>query len=121
MGVWKNHVTPVGRLQTFRPGIPLSRTRRVSVSLMAGEPVRFDDLAPDEMIVFLNEARQHAEVDPTSRDEYSGFDDLAETWGCTKCGGEHALEDTLVVDGVPQCPSCGARGWEDVVPKPKAT
>ena len=90
-------------------------------SLMAGKPVRFDDLSPDEMIVFLNEARQHAEVDPTSRDEYSGFDDLAETWGCTKCGGEHALEDTLVVDGAPQCPSCGARGWEDVVPKPTAT
>ena len=84
---------------------------------MTGEAVRFDDLSPDEMIAFLNTARQHAEVDPTSHEAYSGYLDLAAVWGCKRCGSEHSLEDTLVVAGVPQCPKCGASGWSDVVPK----
>ena len=49
---------------------------------MAGEAVRFDDLAPEEMIAFLDAARQHSEVDPpTSREEYSGLLDLAASAG----------------------------------------
>jgi rubrerythrin len=88
---------------------------------VAGEAVRFDDLAPEEMIAFLDAARQHSEVDPSSREEYSGFLDLAAVWGCTKCESEHSLEDTFVAAGVPQCPKCGASGWENVVPKPRAT
>jgi len=84
------------------------------------EPVRFDDLAPDDKILFLNEAIRHGEFDPTSHDS-TGFMDLASVWACSKCGAEHYMEDTLVADGIPQCPKCGASGWGDVAPKPGAT
>ncbi len=104
------------------PDAPLASIEQVASTLVAGEAVRFDDLAPEEMIAFLDAARQHSEVDPpTSREEYSGFVDLAAMWGCTKCGSEHSLEDTLVAAGVPQCPIWGAWGWDDVAPKPRAT
>ena len=96
-------------------------TAQLPWTLVASEAVRFDDLAPDEMIAFLNAARQHSEVDPTSREADSGELDLAAVWGCSICGSEHTLEDTLVAAGMPQCPKCGASGWEDVVPKPSAT
>jgi hypothetical protein len=84
------------------------------------EAVRFDDLAPDDKILFLDEAIRHGEFDPTSHDP-SGFMDLAAVWACSKCGAEHSMEDTLVADGIPQCPKCGASGWGDVAPKPRAT
>ena len=100
------------------PDAPLASIEQVASTLVAGEAVRFDDLAPEEMIAFLDAARQHSEVDPTSREEYSGFVDLAAMWGCTKCGSEHSLEDTLVAAGVPQCPKL--RGFGLGRRRPKA-
>jgi hypothetical protein len=79
--------------------------------------VRFDDLAPDEMVVFLDEARRHLELDPSSADLGMTWADIAPVWGCNRCETEHPTDDIIVVKVEPRCPHCGAEGWQYVIPR----
>ena len=88
----------------------------VASKLMAGG-VRFDDLAPEERVAFLDEARRHLELDPSSADLGAEWADLAPVWGCKWCGSEHPIDDMIVVKGEPRCPHCNAEGWQYVIPR----
>lgn len=79
--------------------------------------VRFDDLPPEDMVVFLSEAKKHSEFDPTDSAHGPEFARLAPIWECKACGTEYPLEDVLVAGGTPECPHCEASGWEYVIPK----
>lgn len=86
-----------------------------SVGLM-GDPIRFDDIPPDEKILFLNSARQHhpdVELTPVSDEPGSR---TSSRWVCLQCGEGFPIDDVLVAEGEPRCPRCGASGWEVVHP-----
>jgi rubrerythrin len=83
-----------------------------------GEAVRFDDIAPDDKVMFLNSAREkHPGVDLTGSAFETSSPQITLGWVCRNCGGGFAIDDVLVADGEPQCPTCGARGWEWVHPR----
>jgi hypothetical protein len=80
------------------------------------QPVKFDDLPPDEMVEFLSEAHRHSEFDPGDPGDRD-FARLAPLWECKGCGTEYPIEEVLVADGEPKCPHCEASGWEFVIPR----
>jgi DNA-directed RNA polymerase subunit RPC12/RpoP len=84
---------------------------------MVNGGVRFDDLEPAEMVAFLDKARRHSELDPSSADLGKKWADIAHVWSCDRCGSEHPIDDIIVVKGEPRCPHCGAEGWRYVVPR----
>jgi hypothetical protein len=77
---------------------------------------RFDDLTPDEMVAFVNEARRHAEFDPLSVELEPENPDVAPVWLCKRCASEHPIDDMIVVEGEPHCPRCDAEGWQYIIP-----
>jgi hypothetical protein len=79
--------------------------------------VRFDDLAPDEMVAFLDEARKHLKLDPSTSQLGTEWADIAPVWGCKRCQSEHAIDETIVNKGEPRCPHCDAEGWQYVIPR----
>jgi hypothetical protein len=84
---------------------------------IVSEGVRFDDLAPSEMVAFLDEARRHWELDPSSADLGKQWADIAPMWSCNRCESEHPIDDIIVVKVEPRCPHCGAEGWQYVTPR----
>ena len=105
---------------TVRSVIDGRRRGTLHVEVVASEcmvgGVRFDDLEPAEMVDFLDEARRHLELDPSSADLGPEWADLAPVWGCRRCGSEHPIDDMIVVKGEPRCPHCDAEGWKYVIP-----
>jgi hypothetical protein len=64
--------------------------------------IRFGDLDNDKRVPFL------AEVSRRGRDAYGA-------WHCKSCGIAFVHDNVLVDDsGGPQCPGCGANGWDTV-------
>jgi hypothetical protein len=72
------------------------------------DPIRFDDLPPDEKISFLTRARESFADDPP---------EIEPGWACTNCGQSFPIDIVLVAGGEPHCPNCGASGWDQVAPR----
>jgi hypothetical protein len=96
-----------------------SVARARPVSLGYGVPrmaLSFDDLPPDEMIEFLNAARErHPGYQPGGPTFGTSGPDFE--WGCGSCGREYPIDSVLVANAEPECPFCGAKGWEWVHPR----
>jgi hypothetical protein len=82
-----------------------------------GAALPFEDIPPDEKIEFLATAHRYG-VKQTGSDLDSEVAELSPEWICGDCAGHFTIEDVRVADGVPQCPLCGAVGWESVHPRP---
>ncbi len=108
---------PLPTARNVVPGQGSESGWRANVVTM-GEPFRFDDIPPDEKILFLNRAReQHPDVDVIARESDGPGSQEQSGWGCLNCGASFPIDDVLVADTEPSCPRCGASGWGVVHPR----
>jgi hypothetical protein len=50
------------------------------------------------MVAFLDEARRHSELDPSSAADLGRkWADIASVWSCNRCESEHPIDDIIVV------------------------